>query len=438
MRVSLFSGTSEGRETAEYLEEKKIYTSVFVATEYGKEVMSDTNFNFIQIHIGRLDKNEIIESIKNSDLVIDATHPYAEIVTQNIQAACEITGIEYIRLLREEYKTFNNADNNTIFVDNIEQAVTFLKSTSGNIFVSTGSKDLHKYCDIKNYQNRITARVLPTKDAIKKCNKLRLKNVIYKKGPFDHTENINQFKKHNIKWLVTKSSGKAGGFDEKISAAKSLDINVIIIKRPFETGGLSMKAVKKLIDKRTTENNKGKRKLKFPLFIDISDKNILVVGSGNIAFRRISSLLKFGAKIKVISPEIDEIKAHNFDNAPVEFITKKFDEKDLKNVFMVIAATNDRAVNHYIYKLCQNRNIFYSIADREEECNFYFPAICTNDNLSIGIVSDGTQHTLVKETAEKIRRLIYEPKKNKNRKQRKQARRNPKRNRCGYHNKKLS
>ncbi len=435
MRISLFSGTSEGKEIAEYLNSKKIYTSVFVATEYGKEVMNDMNFNFLKIHIGRLGKNEIIKYIKDSDLVIDATHPYAEIVTQNIQIACETTGVEYIRLLREENKTFNDINSVITFAENIEQAAEFLKSTDGNIFVSTGIKDLHKYCDIKNYKNRITARVLPLKDSIKKCDELGLKKVIYKKGPFSHTENTIEFKKHNIKWLVTKNSGKAGGFDEKISAAKSLGINTIIIKRPPETGGLSMEQVKKLIDKKTGDI---KENLKFPLFIDISDKNILVVGGGNIAFKRMASLLKFGAKIKVVSPEFDKIKIHNFENASVKFIKRKFEKKDLDNVFMVIGATNDRDVNHYIYKLCQNKNIFYSIADKKDECNFYFPAVCVNDKLSIGIVSDGNQHKLVKDTAEKIRGIINEREKNKNRKQRKQTRHNSKRNRRGYHNKKLS
>ncbi len=395
MKIIVFSGTREGRELAEYLNSIKVPAIISVATEYGREIMND--MEYVSVHTGRLDKKEIIDFIKNADLVIDATHPYAKIVTQNVYNSCYELGIEYVRLLREE--TF---EEDIITVNNIEEAVDILKNTKGNIFVSTGVKELHKYCEIDGYKNRVAARVLPAKESADKCERLGFINVIYKKGPFGYSENIEEFKKFNIKWLVTKNSGKIGGFDDKISAAKKLAINIIVIKRPLEHNGMSFEQVKKVIDKKL---NKIKR---FPLFIDISDKDVVVIGGGNIAVRRINSLLKFGAKIKVIALKFDKTKIDDFETSNIEFINKEFEPADLNNAFMVIGATNNRDVNHSIYKLCQGKNILCNIVDCKEECNFYFPAVCMNDNLSIGVVSDGNNHKLVKKTAKKIREIINE------------------------------
>ena len=155
--------------------------------------------------------------------------------------------------------------------------------------------------------------------------------------------------------------------------------------------------------------------MKFPLFIDISNKKILVVGAGNIALRRINTLLKFGCIIDVISESFldDDIFKK------VNCLQKKFEKSDITDdYFMVIGATNNRLINHSIYELCINKNVFVSIADCKEECNFYFPAICINDELSIGVVSDGNNHSLVRKTAKKIRRVINE-KDAQNRQQRK-------------------
>ena len=141
---------------------------------------------------------------------------------------------------------------------------------------------------------------------------------------------------------------------------------------------------------------------RFPLFIDISGRRIVVVGGGDIAVRRINTLLRFGADIKVIAPEFKKEKVIG----DVIYISKKFEPSDLDGAFMAIGATNDRNVNHLIYTVCSDKNILCSIADRKEECNFYFPAVCLSDEISVGVVSDGNNHKLVRKTAEKIRRLI--------------------------------
>lgn len=390
MRTVVFSGTSEGKEIAEYLNGKGIDTLVSVATEYGSVVMEE--MPFVSVHIGRLDQEAMLELVKDCDFVIDATHPYAEKVTHNIKYVCQALDIEYIRLLREDIML-----SNCIIAENTAAAADILRHTEGRIFVSTGSKELDLYCKIPNYKNRIAARVLPVDEAEKKCGRLGLENVIYAKGPFSYEENLEVFKKYNAKWLVTKSSGKNGGFDEKISAARDLGMNIIVIKRPYEEKGFSIEEIKSFIDMKLEKNNK-----KFPLFISIAGKRVLVVGGGNIAVRRINTLLEFGARIKVVA---DKIKKEEIWGR-VEYAERLFIPSDIDDVFMVVAATDDRKVNQNIYKICRDKNILVSVADCRDECTFYFPAVCLSHKLSIGIVSEGSSHTLVSGTAQKIRRLI--------------------------------
>lgn len=247
MKVLVFSGTTEGKEIAYYLSSLGIDTTVSVATEYGKAVMETAPY--ITIHVGRMDYDEMLKFAKAFELIIDATHPYAQLVTENIKKVAEELNIEYIRLLRPD--TSKASENEMIIhVSNVSEAAQYLIKNAlddEKIFISTGSKELDKYVDIPDFQNKLVVRVLPAKESEEKCKQLELSNVIYEKGPFSLEQNINAFLKYDVKWLVTKSAGKAGGFDEKINAAKHLDIKTIIIDRPIENGGFDIDTVKQRI-----------------------------------------------------------------------------------------------------------------------------------------------------------------------------------------------
>lgn len=246
MKCVVFSGTSEGKEICAFLNEKKLETIACVATEYGKKIMDEGGY--IKIHSGRMEEKEMADFISGCDFVIDATHPYAKIVTENIKMACKAKKIEYIRLLRDEELV---ADGN--YIADIQKAVEMLKDFKGNIFVSTGSKEIEAFTKLNDYENKVFARVLDTAEVREKCEKLGFKNVLYKKGPFSYEDNLKDFKWAEAKALVTKSSGKAGGFEEKIKAAKSLDMQIIIIKRPEEDTGYSIEEVKKKIEDKLNE-----------------------------------------------------------------------------------------------------------------------------------------------------------------------------------------
>ena len=103
--VILFGGTTEGRMLAEYLSEAGVNALVCVATPYGDSLL-ECKSN-ITVHSGRLDELQMLElfTTERPKLVLDATHPYADIVTKNIRAACEKAGCQYVRIKRESIET---------------------------------------------------------------------------------------------------------------------------------------------------------------------------------------------------------------------------------------------------------------------------------------------------------------------------------------------
>ena len=140
----------------------------------------------------------------------------------------------------------------------------------------------------------------------------------------------------------------------------------------------------------------------FPMFFDLTDRKVLVVGCGNIALRRISVLLSFGAKVTVVAPQMKE------QPAGAVYIQRGYEEKDLTGCFFCVAATDDRRVNHQVYLDAKARGIPASIADCLEECSFFFPAICRGEDLVAGVVSDGTHHHKTARAARAIREALEE------------------------------
>ena len=158
-------------------------------------------------------------------------------VTENIQKACENGKIKYIRCVREtENEAFENE--NCVWAENVDKAVSYLQETKGNILITTGGKELQKYTQLKDYQDRCYARVLSTKNSMTDAAKLGFegRHLIAMQGPFSTEMNIALLHYTEAAYLVTKESGKAGGFDEKIEAAQKTGTKLVIIQRPIENG----------------------------------------------------------------------------------------------------------------------------------------------------------------------------------------------------------
>lgn len=242
-KLCIFAGTTEGRRLAEQLANQPIEITLCVATEYGENLLPKAeNLHTKQ---GRLSKEdmEIFLTEENFVCVVDATHPYAEIVTENISAVCEKINVKYIRLLREDI-----CGENVICVSSASEAADYLKNTVGNILLTTGSKELSVF---QNLVERCYARVLPMEDSLKLCKNAKISpsHIIAMQGPFSKEMNVAQIKSCNAKWLVTKEGGRSGGFTEKIEAADETKTKVIMIGRPHQKQGMNYLDVLKWISK---------------------------------------------------------------------------------------------------------------------------------------------------------------------------------------------
>ena len=236
--VIIFAGTTEGRTISEYLASCKVPVTACVATEYGETLLTENEY--LKVHAGRMDQEEIAAFIreKGAELVIDATHPYAAVVSENVAAACEREQVDYVRLIRGS--SAESVDQ-AVLVGSVDEAVEYLKKTEGNILATTGSKELFKYTQIPGFEKRVFARVLSTGEVAAACAKLGFvgKNLICMQGPFSEELNIAMLHQFDCKYLVTKETGKAGGFEEKLHAAKAAGATLVLVGRPPEQKGYS-------------------------------------------------------------------------------------------------------------------------------------------------------------------------------------------------------
>ena len=140
----------------------------------------------------------------------------------------------------------------------------------------------------------------------------------------------------------------------------------------------------------------------FPLFIDLTRKKILVAGGGAIALRRVRTLLRFGADIHVIAPELCEEMERLEKEKKITSKHREYRSSDIDGMQIVLAATDDRAVNRRIREDCQSAGIMVNVADDRSLCDFYFPSVVMTDDAVIGISGDGSDHAGVKEMRRRI------------------------------------
>ncbi|MBQ4370415.1 MAG: precorrin-6A reductase [Oscillospiraceae bacterium] len=237
--VILFAGTTEGKIMAEACKDQPVQLHVCVATEYGATRIEEADN--INIHAGRKDQAQMERLISETGarLIFDATHPYATEVTATIKKACETTGAEYVRLLRAEE---HEGTEHCIFVKDTQEAADYIDSVPGNVLLTVGSKELEGYTKIKDYKTRLFARILPLPQGVEQAAALGFqgKNLICMQGPFTEEINAAMLKMLDISYLVTKDTGSAGGFPEKLAAARSCGAKVIVVSRPSQEEGLSL------------------------------------------------------------------------------------------------------------------------------------------------------------------------------------------------------
>lgn len=253
-KILIFAGTIEGRRLAFLLAEQGIAVTVCVATAYGREVLEQAGEHpLIKVQSGRLTEKQMEDLLAGDSwrAVVDATHPFAVEASKNIAQACVVQNLECLRLLRQEDPaelTPETSGAKTVYVDSAKEAVEYLNQQSGNIFLTTGSKELSDYVEGLWDLSRLYVRILPVGAEVERCHRLGLsgKQIICMQGPFSKELNAAMLRQVQASVLVTKETGKAGGFSEKLLAAAQTGIDVLVIRRPKEQGYSMSEILKRL------------------------------------------------------------------------------------------------------------------------------------------------------------------------------------------------
>ena len=244
MKVFLFGGTGEGHELAEWLQGEQIPFTVSVATEYGETLLPPG----MDVHVGRLTEEDMEALFRSGDyaLVVDATHPYAVAVTENIQAAAKTAGLPYLRLLRS-----SDGEDGCEKAGDMAAAAEMLRGMEGNILLTTGSKELRHFA-VPGLRERCYPRVLPMVDSLERCHALGFppKNIICMQGPFTRELNVATLHQYHIDILVTKDTGGYGGFREKAEAAREANCRLLVVERPRQEEGLSLEEIREEVTRR--------------------------------------------------------------------------------------------------------------------------------------------------------------------------------------------
>lgn len=143
----------------------------------------------------------------------------------------------------------------------------------------------------------------------------------------------------------------------------------------------------------------------FPLFMELKDRDCLVVGGGRVAWRKVKVLMDFGARVSVVAPEIiPEIG----ELGPVQLLEREFLDDDVRGRILVVAATDDEALNQRISRLCQARSIPVNVVDQIQDCSFIFPAYVKRGEVVAAFSSGGQSPVMTQYLKSQIKPVMTE------------------------------
>jgi len=144
----------------------------------------------------------------------------------------------------------------------------------------------------------------------------------------------------------------------------------------------------------------------FPAYVDLKGKDILVIGGGRVATRKVKKLLEFTENITVVSPEVTKELEKLIRKRKLKWIKRKFKPLDLKGRFLVIVAVDDIRLQKRVFELCEKKRILCNSVDSPKYCNFIFPSIIKKGDLLISISTSGKVPALSRVLREKIEECL--------------------------------
>ena len=140
----------------------------------------------------------------------------------------------------------------------------------------------------------------------------------------------------------------------------------------------------------------------FPLYVDLTEKNILFAGGGKIAAPRVHILMRFAKHITVVAPRFEESFGELEEESQIRLVQRTFDFSDLIGRDLVYAASDDTELNRQIYEACKEQGIPVNVCSDQNLCDFQFPSVVISDDVVIGINASGKNHRRVKQVRQEL------------------------------------
>lgn len=229
--VLVIGGTSDARALCQQLDAAHVAYTLSVATPTGQQLAGDIKG---QVRCGRMEQEQMVAWLQENQTrwVIDASHPYAEVVSRNIMQACDSAGILLSRYQRPE-QLAGLAHPLLYHAKDIAEACTLARQFGERVLLTTGSKELALWCAGLPGKT-VLARVLPVPEVIAQCTELGLGvgQIFALCGPFSAAFNRAFYCHCRADLMITKASGAEGGYQEKVQPCLDAGIPCIVINRP--------------------------------------------------------------------------------------------------------------------------------------------------------------------------------------------------------------
>jgi precorrin-6A/cobalt-precorrin-6A reductase len=246
--ILVLGGTTEGRELAIELQRAGYTCMLSVTTELGARMVAGSQ---LKIQIGQLDGDGFNNLLRQEQiqLIIDATHPYAEIIKLTAANAAKAAGITYIRLERQAILLPNNPE--VVTVNDYTEALAVLRKEQGGVLFTIGVKNLYCFKSLwLELHYPVWVKIYPEVESLKASLELGLlpEQIVAFHGPGNIELLKAILKMYGVSWIVTKDSGITGGVDIKVTAALETGRKILVIKRPLTRTKLTFQNVGEIIE----------------------------------------------------------------------------------------------------------------------------------------------------------------------------------------------
>ena len=143
----------------------------------------------------------------------------------------------------------------------------------------------------------------------------------------------------------------------------------------------------------------------FSMMVDIRNRKAVVIGGGKIATKRIESLLRFQPKITVVSPVLEASLHALVKSGEIEHIARAFQIGDVQGALLVIAATDDAAVNQLVKESCHTNQLI-NVVDDPANSSFHFPAMYEKNEITIAVTTSGISPMLAKKLRDDFAAIV--------------------------------